>query len=206
VRYLTSVSSGGEDRVIEPTHAPERERPQKRREGRAPASSRPTAIASCLPPAPRSPRSCPGPRAVQCDRLVTTHREDDLRPRRPRLRQSAVRGLHSGMGFSTHADVTLTPTPAPEDCRIAIAAWKGYPSPSHRRRPLGSCATGGHRLLVDVQAATKPLPAAAVVLCSPSFSPESTLLAAFRGLEGDWPCHGTPTPWQGFPLDPSRYS
>ena len=48
---------------------------------------------------------------------------------------------------------TLTPTLAPEQCRIASAAWKAYPSPSHPRRPLGSCATGGHRLLVDVQAA-----------------------------------------------------
>jgi hypothetical protein len=48
-------------------------------------------------------------------------------------------------------NVTLTPTLAPEECRIAVAAWKAYPSPSHHRWPLGSCATGGHRPLVDVQ-------------------------------------------------------
>jgi hypothetical protein len=33
----------------------------------------------------------------------------------------------------------------PEECAIAIAAWKAFPSPLRRSRPLGSCATGGHR-------------------------------------------------------------
>jgi hypothetical protein len=55
-------------------------------------------------------------------------------------------------------NVTLTPTLAPEECRIAIAAWKADSEPSHHRRPLGSCATGGHRLLVDVQAAGNASP------------------------------------------------
>lgn len=47
----------------------------------------------------------------------------------------------------------LTHTHAPEECRIAIAAWQAYPSPLRRGRPLGSCATGGHRLWWTVQAA-----------------------------------------------------
>ena len=41
----------------------------------------------------------------------------------------------------------------PEECRIAIAAWKGYRSPLRGGRPLGSCASGGHRLWWTVQAA-----------------------------------------------------
>ena len=32
----------------------------------------------------------------------------------------------------------------PDECAIAIAAWKGFPSPLRHGRPLGSCATGGH--------------------------------------------------------------
>ena len=30
--------------------------------------------------------------------------------------------------------------------------------------------------------------------------------ASPQGVNGDWPCRGMPTPWQGFPVDPSRYS
>jgi hypothetical protein len=51
-------------------------------------------------------------------------------------------------------NVTLSPSLAPEECRIATATWKAYPSPSRHRPPLGSCATGGHRLLVDAQRPT----------------------------------------------------
>jgi hypothetical protein len=40
----------------------------------------------------------------------------------------------------------------PEECRIAIAAWKDYRSPLRGWRPLGSCASGGHRLWWTVQA------------------------------------------------------
>ncbi|MGO9788726.1 MAG: hypothetical protein ACLP8S_04100 [Solirubrobacteraceae bacterium] len=47
----------------------------------------------------------------------------------------------------------LTHSHGPEECRIAIAAWKAYPSPLQRGRPLGSCATGGHRLWWAVEAA-----------------------------------------------------
>jgi hypothetical protein len=40
----------------------------------------------------------------------------------------------------------------PEECAIAIAAWKAFPSPLRRSLPLGSCATGGHRVWWTVQA------------------------------------------------------
>lgn len=58
----------------------------------------------------------------------------------------------------------LTHTHDPQECRIAIAAWKGYPSPLRRGRPLGSCATGGHRLWWSVEAADS---AAALALLPP---------------------------------------
>jgi hypothetical protein len=41
----------------------------------------------------------------------------------------------------------------PEECRSAIAAWKGYRRPLRRGRRLGSCASGGHRLWGMVRAA-----------------------------------------------------
>ncbi|HWD73977.1 MAG TPA: hypothetical protein VG371_02480 [Solirubrobacteraceae bacterium] len=47
----------------------------------------------------------------------------------------------------------LTHSHAPEECRIAIAAWKAFASPLRHGRPLGSCATGGHRLWWVVRAA-----------------------------------------------------
>jgi hypothetical protein len=40
----------------------------------------------------------------------------------------------------------------PDECGIAIAAWKGFRSPLRRSRPLGSCAAGGHRVWWTVQA------------------------------------------------------
>jgi hypothetical protein len=41
----------------------------------------------------------------------------------------------------------------PAECGIAIAAWKGFRSPLRRSRPVGSCATGGHRVWWIVEAA-----------------------------------------------------
>lgn len=41
----------------------------------------------------------------------------------------------------------------PDECGIAIAAWKGFRSPLRGSRPLGSCATGGHRVWWTVEAA-----------------------------------------------------
>jgi hypothetical protein len=46
----------------------------------------------------------------------------------------------------------LTHAHAPEECAIAVAAWKGFASPLRHGRPLGSCATGGHRLWWTVDA------------------------------------------------------
>jgi hypothetical protein len=40
----------------------------------------------------------------------------------------------------------------PDECAIAIAAWKAFPSPLRHGRPLGSCASGGHRLWWTVEA------------------------------------------------------
>jgi hypothetical protein len=40
----------------------------------------------------------------------------------------------------------------PDECAIAIAAWKGFPSPLRHTRPLGSCASGGHRVWWTVEA------------------------------------------------------
>jgi hypothetical protein len=40
----------------------------------------------------------------------------------------------------------------PQECAIAVAAWKGYASPLRHGRPLGSCANGGHHLWWVVEA------------------------------------------------------
>lgn len=50
-------------------------------------------------------------------------------------------------------DYVLSHAHRPEECAIAIAAWKGFPSPLRGGRPLGSCAIGGHRVWWHVQAA-----------------------------------------------------
>jgi hypothetical protein len=39
------------------------------------------------------------------------------------------------------------------ECAVAAASWKGFRSPLRQGRPLGSCATGGHRLWWTVEAA-----------------------------------------------------
>jgi hypothetical protein len=41
----------------------------------------------------------------------------------------------------------------PEECAVAAASWKGFPSPLRHGRPLGSCANGGHGLWWTVDAA-----------------------------------------------------
>ncbi|HUB04209.1 MAG TPA: hypothetical protein VMA76_04015 [Solirubrobacteraceae bacterium] len=40
----------------------------------------------------------------------------------------------------------------PEECAIAIAAWKGFVSPLRHGRPFGSCAKGGHGIWWTVEA------------------------------------------------------
>jgi len=41
------------------------------------------------------------------------------------------------------------------ECAVAAAAWKGFSSPLRHSRPLGSCATGSHRLWWTVEAADR---------------------------------------------------
>ena len=40
-----------------------------------------------------------------------------------------------------------------DECAVAAASWKGFCSPLRNSRPLGSCATGGHRMWWTVDAA-----------------------------------------------------
>jgi hypothetical protein len=47
----------------------------------------------------------------------------------------------------------LTHTHKPEECAIAVAAWKGFASPLRHGHALGSCARGGHCLWWTVEAA-----------------------------------------------------
>ena len=65
----------------------------------------------------------------------------------------------------------LTHTHRPEECAIAIAAWKGYSSPLRHSRPLGSCACGGHRVWWTVDASDR---AAALAQLPPYVAERST--------------------------------
>ena len=38
------------------------------------------------------------------------------------------------------------------ECRVAFAAWAGFPSPLRHRPALGTCAQGGHSLWWTVEA------------------------------------------------------
>ena len=49
----------------------------------------------------------------------------------------------------------LTHRHQPQECAIAVAAWKGFSSPLRHGRPLGSCANGGHRVWWTVEAANQ---------------------------------------------------
>jgi hypothetical protein len=53
------------------------------------------------------------------------------------------------------AKYVLTHRHEPEECAIAIAAWKGFASPLRHGRPFGSCARGGHRIWWAVDADTE---------------------------------------------------
>jgi hypothetical protein len=41
----------------------------------------------------------------------------------------------------------------PSECRIAFAAWRGFPSPLRAEPALSSCTVGGHQLWWFVEAA-----------------------------------------------------
>ena len=51
-----------------------------------------------------------------------------------------------------------------DECAVAAASWKGFCSPLRNSRPLGSCATGGHRMWWTVEA---PDPSAALAQLPP---------------------------------------
>ena len=63
-----------------------------------------------------------------------------------------------------------------EECGIAIAAWKAFPSPLRHGRPLGSCPTGGHRLWWIVEAADS----AAALAQLPPYVAERTVAEEVR--------------------------
>jgi hypothetical protein len=46
----------------------------------------------------------------------------------------------------------LTHSHKPDECAVAIAAWKGFASPLRHGTPLGSCANGGHHVWWTVEA------------------------------------------------------
>lgn len=50
------------------------------------------------------------------------------------------------------ATFVLTHRHRPEECAVALAAWKGFASPLRHGRPLGSCAHGGHVVWWTVEA------------------------------------------------------
>jgi hypothetical protein len=66
----------------------------------------------------------------------------------------------------------------PEECAIAIAAWKAFRSPLRQGRPLGSCATGGHRLWWTVEAANL----AAALAQLPPYVAERTVAEEVRAV------------------------
>ena len=43
----------------------------------------------------------------------------------------------------------------PRECGAAFAAWKGFDSPLRHRTTIGSCPSGGHRLMWTVDADTE---------------------------------------------------
>jgi hypothetical protein len=65
---------------------------------------------------------------------------------------------------------------ASDECRIAIAAWKAFPSPLRRGHPLGSCATGGHQVWWIVEAADS----AAALSQLPPYVAERTIAEEVR--------------------------
>jgi hypothetical protein len=74
--------------------------------------------------------------------------------------------------------IVLTHTHRPEECAIAIAAWKGFPSPLRHSHPLGSCATGGHRVWWTVEAPDR----AAALAQLPPYVAERTAAEEVRAI------------------------
>jgi hypothetical protein len=49
----------------------------------------------------------------------------------------------------------LTHVHRPDECAVAVAAWKGFASPLRHGRQLGSCMKGGHRVWWTVEASSE---------------------------------------------------
>jgi hypothetical protein len=64
----------------------------------------------------------------------------------------------------------------PDECAISIAAWKGFASPLRHSHPLGSCATGGHRVWWIVEAHD----AAAALAQLPTYAAQRTTVDEVR--------------------------
>jgi hypothetical protein len=45
-------------------------------------------------------------------------------------------------------------THSPDDCAVAFAAWRGFPSPLRSLPTVASCAFGGHDMWWEVEAAS----------------------------------------------------
>lgn len=72
----------------------------------------------------------------------------------------------------------LCHTHRPEECAISIAAWKAFPSRLRRGRPLGSCATGGHKIGWMVEADSHH----AALALLPPYVAERTVAEAARAV------------------------
>jgi hypothetical protein len=64
----------------------------------------------------------------------------------------------------------------PHECRVAIAAWRGFDSPLRGGRPLDSCISGGHEMWWIVQAADS----AAALAQLPPYVAERTIAEQVR--------------------------
>jgi hypothetical protein len=68
---------------------------------------------------------------------------------------------------------------APEECRSAFAAWKGFDSPLRHRPTVSSCVEGGHRAWWQVEAAD----AVGALAQLPPFLAERTEIEAVREVQ-----------------------
>lgn len=73
----------------------------------------------------------------------------------------------------------LCHTHSREECAYTIASWKAYQSPLRGGRPLGSCATGGHRLVWILEAADQ----AAALAQLPPYVAQRTVAEEMREVQ-----------------------
>lgn len=72
----------------------------------------------------------------------------------------------------------LTHTHKPEECAVAVAAWKGFASPLRHGHPVGSCAIGGHCVWWTVEA----IDAHAALALLPDYVARRTVAAEVREM------------------------